>query len=109
MVRRGGFHLFNRIFLIASSDSRAEDVWDVQPSEQELKSIADATLTLMAFTVLPDITTSSLSIDSAAADNPGIWQSTFGGGFTIGKNYPLYLEGSLGYSRYDPDFIATRG
>jgi hypothetical protein len=95
--------------LIVSSDSRANDTWDIQLSEQELKRIADGTLTLMAFSVLPDISTSSLSINKGAADDPGIWQSTFGGGFTVGKDYPLYLEGSFGYSRYDPDFIATRG
>ena len=63
----------------------------------------------MAFTVLPDITTSSLSISGGAGGDPGIWQSTFGGGFTISKEFPLYLEGSLGYSRYDPEFIATQG
>jgi hypothetical protein len=87
----------------------ADDIWDIQTSPEELKKIADGTLTLMAFTVLPDITTSSLSISNANTDNPGIWQTTFGGGFTIGKKYPLYIEGSIGYSRYDPEFIATSG
>ena len=27
----------------------------------------------------------------------------------MSKSFPLYLEGTLGYSRYDPDFIATSG
>ena len=94
---------------IVPSGSLANDLWDIQISEQELKKIADSTLTLMAFTVLPDITTSSLSISSTSRDDPSIWQSTFGGGFTISEGFPLYLEGSIGYSRYDPDFIATKG
>ncbi len=97
------------VCLIVASGSHANDSWDIRLSEQKLKRIADGTLTLMAFTVLPDITTSSLSIDSGAADDPGIWQSTLGGGFTISENFPLYLEGTLGYSRYDPHFIATKG
>ena len=95
--------------LIVTSGSYANDSWDIQLSEQELKRIADGTLTLMAFTVLPDITTSSLSINKGDANDPGLWQSTIGGGFTISENFPLYLEGTVGYSRYDPDFIATKG
>ncbi|MGR5131677.1 hypothetical protein [Vibrio alfacsensis] len=35
--------------------------------------------------------------------------STLGGGFTVGKAFPLYLEGTLGYSRYDPIFLASDG
>jgi hypothetical protein len=27
----------------------------------------------------------------------------------VSKSFPLYLEGTLGYLRYDPDFIATSG
>jgi len=94
---------------IVPSGSLANDLWDIQISEQELKKIADSTLTLMAFTVLPDITTSSLSISSTSSGDPSIWQSTFGGGFTMSEGFPLYLEGSIGYSRYDPAFIATKG
>lgn len=95
--------LFNPCWCLANG------AWDIQTSPEELKKIADSALTLMAFTVLPDITTSSLSISDANTNSPGIWQASFGGGFTIGNKYPLYIEGSIGYSRYDPDFIATRG
>ena len=95
--------------LIVSSGSHANDSWDIRLSEQKLKRIADGTLTLMAFTVLPDITTSSLSISSGESEDPGIWQTTLGGGFTISEDFPLYLEGTLGYSRYDIEFIATKG
>jgi hypothetical protein len=97
------------ICLNAFSGSQANAAWDVNITEEELQEIADGTLTLMAFTVLPDITTSSLSIDSAKADDPGISQITLGGGLTISEKIPLYLEGTLGYSRYDPTFVATEG
>ena len=97
------------VCLILPSESHPNDFFDIQLPEDDLQRIADGTLTLMAFTVLPDITTGSLSISNEGSDDPGIWQSTFGGGFTISDNFPLYLEGTVGYSRYDPKFLATRG
>ena len=95
--------------LTALSGVRADDPWELDISEDELKKIADGALTIMSFTVLPDLTTSSLSIQKASSDDPGIWQTTFGGKFTVSESFPLYLEGSLGYSHYDPDFVASSG
>ncbi len=100
------------LFLLSLSSLaavRADDPWQLDVSEEELKEIADGALTIMSFQVLPDLTTSSLSIQKAASDDPGIWQTTFGGKFTVSKSFPLYLEGTLGYSRYDPDFVASSG
>lgn len=95
--------------VIVPFGNSANALWDVRVSEQEIKQIADASLTVMAFTVLPDITTSSLSISKASSGDPDLWQTTLGGGFTISDSFPLYLEGNVGYSRYDPKFIATEG
>jgi hypothetical protein len=83
------------------------DPWRLDASEQDLKRIADGLLTLMSFSTLPDITTSSLSLQNAAEDDPGLVQATLGGGFTVSRDFPLYLEGNLGWSRYDPAFVAT--
>ena len=55
-------------FWILSTHSHAGPPWDIDVSEDELKRIADGTLTLMAFTVLPDITTSSLSISGGSGE-----------------------------------------
>ncbi len=74
-----------------------------------IKAHKDGILTLMGFTVLPDVTTSSLSINDASSGNPGLQQTTLGGGFTISQEFPLYLEGTVGYTRYDPKFIASGG
>ncbi|MEA2048497.1 MAG: hypothetical protein U9O64_08660 [Campylobacterota bacterium] len=74
-----------------------------------IKNRKDGILTLMGFTVLPDVTTSSLSINDAQSGDPGLQQTTLGGGFTISQDFPLYLEGTVGYSRYDPKFIASKG
>lgn len=95
--------------IIPLPNSHAAGIWHTRLTDQSLKYIADSTLTLMAFTVLPDVTTSSFSIDSTDTENAGIWQTTLGGGFTLSREFPLYLEGTVGYSRYDPEFIATRG
>jgi hypothetical protein len=74
-----------------------------------VKQHADAVLAIMTYTTVPDVTTSNLSINSAGTGNPGFGQTQFGGGFTLSKKFPLYLEGTLAYSRYDPIFIATNG
>lgn len=95
--------------LISLSEVRADDPWRLDNTEQELREIADGALTIMAYTVFPGITTSSLSIENDSGDDPRISQITFGGGFTLSKNFPLYLEGNLGYSRYDPDLIVSSG
>jgi hypothetical protein len=70
---------------------------------------ANAVLSLMSYSVVPDLASSSLSIKSAQTDNPGIVMSQLGGGFTMSKTFPLYLEGSIAYSRYDPTFVSTDG
>jgi hypothetical protein len=74
-----------------------------------VKQHADAVLAVMTYTTVPDVTTSSLSINSGATGNPGFGQSQLGGGFTISRSFPLYVEGTIAYSRYDPIFVATDG
>jgi hypothetical protein len=74
-----------------------------------VKQHANAVLAIMTYTTVPDVTTSNLSVNSGTTGNPGFGQTQFGGGFTISKSFPLYLEGTLAYSRYDPIFIATNG
>ena len=70
---------------------------------------ASAVLTLMSFAVVPDLASSSLSISSASTDNPDLTLWQLGGGFTLSQSFPLYLEGSIAYNRYDPAFVASNG
>lgn len=70
---------------------------------------ANSVLAIMSYTTVPDVTTSSLSINNGATGNPGFGQTQLGGGFTLGKSFPLYLEGTVALSRYDPTFVATDG
>ena len=66
-------------------------------------------LGVLSYSVIPDTTASSLSIDSKQGDDPTLQLLQIGGGFTVDETYPLYLEGFIGYSRYDPDFIFSGG
>jgi len=75
----------------------------------DVQKRADAVLALMGYQVVPDLTSSSLSIKDAETDDPSIKMLQLGGGFTISRSFPLYLEGGIGLSRYDPTFIATDG
>ena len=70
---------------------------------------ANGVLALMAYQAVPDLTSSSLSISNQANGDPGIVMSQLGGGFTVSKRLPLYLEGAIAYSRYDPVFVASNG
>jgi len=71
--------------------------------------MADAILALMGYSLTPDVNTGSLSVANAPTGNPNIEMVTLGGGFTWSHEVPLYLEGTAGYSSYDPIFLVTDG
>jgi hypothetical protein len=71
----------------------------------DLQKLANAVLAVMGFTVTPDVTTGSLSIFNQETGNPHFKQGSVGGGFSVSKTHPLYLEGTAAYARYDPTFV----
>jgi hypothetical protein len=95
--------------LLAAGAARAQGSPGLHLAGANVQKHANAVLSLMSYSVVPDLTSSSLSIKNASTDNPGIVMSQLGGGATISKSLPLYLEGSIAYSRYDPTFVATSG
>ena len=76
---------------------------------ERIKRYADGVLSLMAYTVAPDVTTSSLSITDAGTSNPDLSMTQFGGGFVVSDTTRLYLEGNAAWSRYDPRFVVSDG
>jgi hypothetical protein len=74
-----------------------------------LQKRVNGVLSLMQYTMFPDVTTSSLSITSGATGNPAFNMVQVGGGGTLSRSFPLYLEGNAAFTRYDPTFIATNG
>lgn len=63
----------------------------------------------MSYMVVPDITASDLNIGTGNNENNSLNITQFGGGVTMSENFPLYLEGAMGYSRYDPQFLVSEG
>lgn len=74
-----------------------------------LQQTANGVLGLLGYNVVPDVTASSLSISRGGQEDTGLQTTQFGLGFTVDPDFPLYLEGFLGYSRYDPRFIFSEG
>jgi hypothetical protein len=70
------------------------------------KRAVDGVLAMMSYTVFPDVTTSTLSITQGSTGNPDFFMTQFGGGFTVHRSFPLYLEGNAAFTRYDPTFLA---
>lgn len=63
----------------------------------------------MSFMVVPDITASDLNIGTGTNESNELTITQFGGGATMSDTFPIYLEGALGYSRYDPKFVLSNG
>lgn len=77
--------------------------------QARLQRRADAMMGVMGFQVIPDITTTSISINDPTAGSPDLLVSQLGAGFTVSDSFPIYLEGMLAYGRYDPQFVADDG
>ena len=74
-----------------------------------LQQTANGVLGLLGYNVVPDVTASSLTISRGGQEDTGLQTTQFGLGFTVDQDFPLYLEGFLGYSRYDPRFVFSDG
>jgi len=79
------------------------------PTGERLQTRVNGVLALMGYMLTPDVTTGSLSISNEPTGNPDIAMTSLGGGFTLSRGFPLYLEGTAGYARYDPTFLASNG
>lgn len=74
-----------------------------------LQQQVNAALSLMTFTVTPDVTASNLSINEGNGDTSDLLMTQLGGGATMSDEVPVYLEGNLGFSRYDPQLVISNG
>lgn len=75
-----------------------------QVTDTALQKRANAILTLMGFSLVPDVTTGALAISDQGTGNPYFRQTSISGGGRPKRDVPLYLEGTLAYGRYDPTF-----
>lgn len=95
--------------VIASPNAFAQSTSPFQLLNARLQERANGVVALMGYTVSPDVTTGSLTFTDQSAGNPDLNMVSLGGGATISKEVPLYLEGTAAYARYDPTFVASNG
>lgn len=98
--------------LACSLGTTASAQSSIRLTQDDLQKRANGVLALMSFSIVPDITTSSLSIGSGSGGTQGssdFFMTQLGGGDTLSDTVPIYLEGVLAASRYDPTFVATQG
>jgi len=72
---------------------------------------ADGALAVLGMTAVPGETTSTLFLSSGrpSDDTYDFQQAQVYGGFRVSDGIPIYLEGSIGYNRYDPTIILGVG
>lgn len=107
-MHRSCFSLLQMLLpmLLALSGSAVKAATQDQEWAQER---ANAVLSLMTFTVVPDITASNLDIGSGTNQSAALNMTQIGGGATMSEGVPIYLEGAIGFSRYDPQFVVSNG
>ena len=95
------------LLVIASYFSHAQNLGSplTASDKDELTKISNISLTLAAYTVTPDVTTSSLTLESSGSTESDAQLFSLGGGFTLENS--LYLEGTIGYSRYEHPYSGT--
>jgi hypothetical protein len=74
-----------------------------------LQKLANGVLSLSQYNLAPEITASSLAISGGTGGSTGLSMGALGAGFTWGRSFPLYMEGNIALTRYDPTFVASNG
>lgn len=69
------------------------------------REYAAGSLAVLSLAGIPDDSASAISLRSNTGDREYDFKSAqLGGGFRLSEGIPLYLEGYIGYARYDPVF-----
>ena len=99
-------HLFKVFFMVCGlgmqSSLSAEGL-----IQDRLQQRANAFLTVISYSLTPDVTTGSLSLSEGALNNPSLAMTSLGGGGTLSESFPLYLEGTIALNRYNPTFVTA--
>ncbi len=92
--------LFTMLLLAqsASAQSVLERAFEKQQQENAAGSLA-----ILGLAGIPDDSASAISLQSNTDNRDYDFKSAqLGGGFRLAEGVPIYLEGYLGYARYDP-------
>lgn len=96
----------------AAQGSGVDNLLDrIDAIRTQLAARPGGVLGIMGYNMTPDGSANSLEIDrsnATLADGSSTFQlSQFGAGFTLSESFPLWLEGYMGYARYDPRAVFT--
>ncbi len=82
----------------ASAQSVLERAFEKQQEENAAGSLA-----ILGLAGIPDDSASTIALQSNTANRDYDFKSAqLGGGFRLAEGVPIYLEGYIGYARYDP-------
>jgi hypothetical protein len=95
-----------------STERRDEVAARLAALRETVRAQRGGVIGLMGYSVIPDGSANALQLDtktltSGEEGDPTLTLSQFGLGFTVSESFPLYLEGYLGYARYDPRAVFT--
>lgn len=78
---------------------------------RSIEARASGALAVLGLSAVPSETASTLALDTGREGQRGIdfRAGQLGGGFTWSETVPLYLEGYIGWNRYDPVFVFSQG
>ncbi len=97
------------VFALSAAPASAQSLQDVLFGR--VKRQAEGALAVFGISAIPSETASTLAleIDTTNGDRFEFVAGQLGGGFTLGDSFPLYVEGYVGYNRYDPTLLLTQG
>ncbi len=73
------------------------------------RNAADRVLSVMGYSVIPDSNVSAININQGTSSSTNLDIAQLRAGFTIDPSFPLYMEGFIAGSRYDPRFVFSDG
>jgi hypothetical protein len=98
------------ICAIGSPARSADDAFE-QFLDRSIEQRAAGALAVLGLSAVPSETASTLALETGRGSGDGVdfRAGQLGGGLTWSETLPLYLEGYIGWNRYDPVFVFSQG
>jgi hypothetical protein len=88
-----------------------EAIGRIEALRASMRARGSGILGLMGYNMIPDGSTNALQVNRTTASSEEgsslLTLGQFGAGFTVSESFPLWLEGYVGYARYDPRAVFT--
>lgn len=94
--------------LVASAQALEKKEFSLK-DRPSVRRNANAVLAVMSYSTILDLASSNLTIQKSGSEDKSLVMSQLGGGDVISETVPLYLEGAVAYSRFDPTFVVSNG